>query len=570
MRFPALCCCAISVLAFFGANAAPQSNAGASKRLERVQALYSGQKWDEAAREAQGPPDQAPDFDYYAGMSLARLARWNEAREAFSRGARKAPRDARFLTERAGAEYKLNDFRAAKRDLQKALRLARHDSYTLEFLGTIYLLEGNLEAALRYWNRIEKPKLASVEVSPPAKTNTTLLDRAVAFSPPTVFERGAMLKTEALLENLDVFPKVRIDLSPPQDAQSEEYAATLQLTERKGLGATPLQAALSLFSGVPYDTAYPAWYGFGGTAVNFTSLTRWDSEKRRLTANLEFPLFQQPSKRLQLFFDARNENWNLSQTFFAAPSFTDLNVQRFAGGAEFHLVESGWWDWTAAIEVTSRQFRNVPAGLPSNAVPFFTDTSSLDARLGVHRWLLRVPERRFTLQGAGELRGGRNYANGLGAFASIKGDVTARWLPQAQGDDWEFTSRLRAGDTFGDVPLDMLYELGVERDNDLWLRGHDATIGGRKGRAPLGRRYLLSNSEWNKTVYNGGFFRIQLGTFFDTGAVADPSGFFGSQKWLFDTGLQARLRVLGSLSVAISYGRDLRNGKGLFFATSVP
>jgi hypothetical protein len=78
----------------------------------------------------------------------------------------------------------------------------------------------------------------------------------------------------------------------------------------------------------------------------------------------------------------------------------------------------------------------------------------------------------------------------------------------------------------------------------------------------------LWNSEVNKNVYDSGFFRLQVGPFFDTGAVADSSGLIGSQKWLFDAGLQAKLRVLGSVSVVLSYGRDLRNGKGLFFATS--
>ena len=136
-------------------------------------------------------------------------------------------------------------------------------------------------------------------------------------------------------------------------------------------------------------------------------------------------------------------------------------------------------------------------------------------------------------------RTGRNYVSGLGANC---------------------LSALGAGKVFGDVPLDQLYQLGVERDNDLCMRGHPGTIDGRKGRAPLGRRYLLLNSELNKTVYDAAFLRVQLGSFFDAGAIADPSGTIGSQKWLFDTGIQGRIRVLGSLSVVLSYGRDLRNG----------
>jgi hypothetical protein len=282
------------------------------------------------------------------------------------------------------------------------------------------------------------------------------------------------------------------------------------------------------------------------------------------------PLFRDPGKRLGISFDARDENWNLSRTFTGSPvPITDLNLKRFTAGAELHCVQSGRWDLTTGIEAISRNFRNVPTGLSDSAAAFFTNSKTVDAWLAVRRSLVRLPERRFTLEGSAEIRAGRSYASGLGAFAGIRSEVAAHWFPQARGDDYEFLSMLRGGDTFGDVPLDQLFQLGVERDNDLCLRGHPGTLDGRKGRPPMGRRYLLSNSDFYKTVYNGEFFRVQLGPFFDTGAVYDASGFFGSHQWLFDTGVQARIRVLGSLSVLLSYGRDLRSGSGAFYGTSV-
>ena len=243
MRFPAF------FLAFIFLTGCLRSYAAAddAQRLERVKRLYSEKKWEEAAREAQGPADQSADLDYYAGMALSRLERWTEARNAFSKGARKAPGDARFLTERAGAEYKLNDYGAAKRDLRRALRLDPRDSYMPEFLGTIYLLEGNLEAALKYWNTLEKPKLAAVEAAPAAKTKKILLDRAVTFAPPGVLQRHAVLKTDALLANLDVFPRWRTELSPEGD---DGYKATVKLTERSGWGATRVDGVISLLRGL--------------------------------------------------------------------------------------------------------------------------------------------------------------------------------------------------------------------------------------------------------------------------------------------------------------------------------
>jgi tetratricopeptide (TPR) repeat protein len=544
---------------------------GEAQRLQSIRQLFEQQKWEEILRRAQGPAAQSADFDYYAGMALSHLNRWAEARDAFSNGIRKAPRDSRFLTERAGTEYRLNDFSAAKRDLRRAMRIAPGDSYLAEFLGTIYLLEGNLEAALKYWNLINKPTLAALEAVPAPKTRKVLLDRTVLFSPPAVLEADSFLQTNALLENLGTFPNWRWKLSPvTSSSNSDDYQATLRLTERNGWGSSFLDGSISLLRGLPYQTIYPSYYSLRGDAINLDSLARWDSQKRRVAASVEFPLLQQPGKRLRVFVDARNENWNLSQTFSgSAMPITNLNLKRFAGGAELHLIEAARWDLTAGLEAISREFRNVPLSLRGVATPFFTDSRTLDAWLGAHRTLLRVPERRFTLDGQAEFRAGRNYGSGLGAFASVNGELKSRWLPKARGDDYEFLSRLRGGDTFGDVPLDQLFQLGVERDNGLWLRGHPGTLDGRKGRAPLGRRYLLLNSELYKTIYDAAFFRVQLGPFFDTGAIADPSGLFGSQKWLFDTGIQARLRVLGSVSVLLSYGRDLRSGTGTFYGTSV-
>ena len=542
-----------------------------AERLRTVKNLYQQKDWAEVAREAQGPAEQPADFDYYAGMALSHLDRWREARDAFSNGIRKAPGDARFLTERAGAEYKLNDFSAAKRDLRRSMRLEPSDAYVAEFLGTIYLLEGNLEAALKCWNLVDKPRLAAIEAIPPPKTRKRLLDRAIQFSAPAVLNADAFLKTDALLENLQVFPNRRAEISPvASSSNSDDYKATLRLAERNGWGSSLLEGAISLLSGLPYETIYPSYYNLGGDAINFDSLMRWDSQKRRVYALEEFPLFQRPAQRLRIFIDARNENWNLSQTFSgSAVPITNLNLKRFAGGAELHLVETARWDLTAGFDAISREFRNLPTKLPAAAAALFSDSKTLDARLGAHRSLLRVPERRFTLDGLGEVRAGRSYGSGLGAFTSLKGELKSRWLPKSRGDDYEFLSRLRSGDTLGDVPLDQLFQLGVERDNDLWLRGHPGTLDGRKGRAPLGRRYLLFSAELYKTVYDGSFFRVQLGPFLDTGAIADPSEFLGSRKWLFDTGMQARIRVVGSVSVLLSYGRDLRGGTGVFYGTSV-
>jgi tetratricopeptide (TPR) repeat protein len=556
----------ISFLAAVLAFAFPtfaQDPASTQARLAAAQNEYDAGRWEEAAKLARGPADQSPELDLLAGLSLARLEKWDEARLAFEAGFRKMPGDSRFWVELAGIAYKQKDFRTAKNHLHAALRLNPRDSYSSEFLATIYFVEGNLEAALKYWNRLDKPRLRSVIFTPSLKLKESLRDRAVAFNAPQVLTADVLYRTQARLDNLGIFSNQRMELS---QADSGNYDATFHLAERNGWGDSEVEGIIALLSGLPYATVYPELYNLGRDSVNLTSLARWDSEKRRISLSLSMPMYGDPGFRLRLYADARNENWNLARTFFAAgPPLTDLNMRRAAAGANVHSVVNGHWSWSAGTEIASRNFRNVSAlGLPAGRT-FFIDATSVAGWVGVQPILMRVPEHRFTLDSSAEVRAGREFADGLGPFATFRGSSRLHWFPRATGDDYEMQALFRAGATAGKATLDELFELGIERDNDLWLRGHAGTLAGRKGAAPLGRRFFLSNWEMDKNIFQNGFFTVKLGPFLDSGAVTDSSGLFGSQRWLWDTGAQCKVRVLGSLTIVLSYGRDLRGGRNVYY-----
>jgi tetratricopeptide (TPR) repeat protein len=545
---------------------AAQENSSDAERLSAAQKAFDAGKWQEAAKLALGPATQSADFDFVRGLAFAKLQQWNEAQLALEAGHAKAPREPRFLVELAGVNYKEKDFSSAKRHLRAALRLDPRDAYTHEFLGTIYFLEGNLEAVLKYWNPIDKPRLRSVAVQPPPRLTDTILHRAIDFNPPQILTRDAWLTTQQRLDNLGIYSHQRSELAP---TGAGTYDATLHLAERNGWGDSRLEGAISLLSGVPYATIYPEFYNLDHHAMNVTSLLRWDSEKRRAYAAFSTPFRNDPSLRFQLYADARNENWDLANTLFAPGTpLSDLNLRRIVGGVEFRSVVNGRWTWSTGVEVSNRSFRDVNGVVPA-AKTFFTDTTSFAYWLRSDRSLLRIPERRFTVGSTAEARTGRAFAPNLGAFATARAALEARWLPRATGGDYEMRARLRAGGTLGRVTLDDLFQLGIERDNDLWLRGHSGTSGGRKGAAPLGRRYVLANWEQDKNVYANGIFTVKLGPFLDTGAIADSSGLFGSRQWLWDTGAQCKVRVLGSVTVVLSYGRDLRGGRNVFYGTVV-
>lgn len=553
------------VLVLLGSPVLAQNQLSEQARLAATQKALDAGKWEEAASLARGPADQSPSLDFQMGLALARQEKWSEARVAFEAGLRKAPGDSRFLVELAGIAYKQKDFRIAKDRLHAALRLNPRDAYAREFLATMYFLDGNLQAALKYWNPEDRPRLRRVAFVPSLHLKESLRNRALAFNAPQVLTGDALYTTESRLQNLGIFSSRRIELTP---ADSGNYDVTLHLAERNGWGDSKVEGIVSLLSGLPYATVYPEFYNLGHDAVNVTSLARWDSEKRRVSAAVSLPIYGDPGLRLQFYADARNENWNLTRTFFSAgTTLSDLNIRSLAAGAEFRSVVNGNWNWSSGTEIAHRNFRNLREPLSSSERPFFTATTSLAGWLGAGRSLLRVPEHRFTLDTTDELRAGREFADGLGPFASLRGSLLAHWLPQAQGDDYEMQTRIRAGGTAGKVTIDELFQLGVERDNDLWLRGHTGTIEGRKGAAPLGRRYFLANWEMDKNIYRNGFFTLKLGPFLDSGAVADSSNLFGSQRWLWDSGVQCKVRVFGGVTVLLSYGRDLRGGKGIFYGT---
>jgi tetratricopeptide (TPR) repeat protein len=544
-----------------------QDSSSDQARLVAAQAAFNSGEWEVTVTIARGPADQAPELDFLEGLGLARLEKWPEAKLAFEAGLRKAPGDSKFLVELAGIAYKQRHFRTAKKHLQAALRLNPKDAYSNEFLATIYFLEGNLEAALKYWNPEDKPRLQTVTFAPPLQLKEPLRTRMLAFNAPQVLTDAALLTTESRLDNLGIFSSQRIELT---QSASGNYDVALHLAERNGWGDGALEGLVSLFSGLPYDTVYPEFYNLGHETVNVTSLARWDSEKRRASLSVSIPIYGDPGLRLRLYADARNENWNLTQTFFGPDaSVSDLNLRRVAAGAEIHSVVNGRWSWSAGTEIANRDFRNVSSQTSPAEQPFFTASTSLAAWIGFERSLLRVPERRFTVDSSAEARAGREFANGLGPFGTLRGSLEARWLPRASGDDYEMHAQIRAGGTAGKATLDELFQLGIERDNDLWLRGEPGTLDGRKGAAPLGRRYFLANWEMDKNVYRNGFFTLKLGPFLDNGAVADSSGLFGSREWLWDSGVQCKVRIFGSVTVLLSYGRNLRGGKGVFYGTTL-
>ncbi|MGH9632347.1 MAG: hypothetical protein ACRD7E_28920, partial [Bryobacteraceae bacterium] len=472
-------------------------------------------------------------------------------------GLRQYPDDKRFALELAGVAYRKKDMGEAKKRLREALQLDPADAYGNDFLGTLYLLEDNLPAALKYWNRIGKPLVQTMQLTPVPELEEVLRERTITVSPGQVFTLDRLRTTESNLDRLGVFTGYRFDLAPRQDGR---FDLTFQSVPK----AQPLRGwpgrILPLVRGLPYQAIHFDRYNLGKRAANLTSLWRWDADKRRIALDFSAPFRLNPRSRYRLLLDARDEDWDLRTTYRGEPGGLDhVLLQKVEAGAEMEFGLTGKLQWTTGLRVAWRRFRN------ADGSRFFADGWSFHQRNGLDYRLLSWPERRIQVDASALLRTGRVLTGSPSKFASIEGSLNGKWFPQPEGENVSVEVRMRAGRTFGPSPLDELFILGMERDNDLWLRGHTGTRDGHKGSGPLGREYTLFQSEVNRTLFEFAFLRLQAGPFFDTGRIADPSGQFGSRGWMQDAGLQAKIRTLGGVTWTFVYGRDLRDGRGVFY-----
>ena len=83
------------------------------------------------------------------GVAFGQAGRLDDAEAVLKEGVRRFPSDARFALELAGLAYRRQNPRATKAYLHEALRLNPAERYGNDFLGTLYLLDGNLPAALK-------------------------------------------------------------------------------------------------------------------------------------------------------------------------------------------------------------------------------------------------------------------------------------------------------------------------------------------------------------------------------------------------------------------------------------
>lgn len=530
----------------------------------KARALFLEEKWDSLLQLLPESPRYPAELDYYRGMALARLEKWPEATQALELGRRKLPADARFPLELARIAFKQKAYARARTLLEDALHLNPADVYSNEFLATIYFLEANLEAALKFWNRTGKPAVVEIRTEPQPRLNPVLLDRAFAFSPASVLDARDYLSTRARLDLLGIFPVYRFELHLRQD---QKFDVIFRSIERNGWGNSRFQGLISLFRGLPYQTLHPEFFNLNRVAVNSISMLRLDAQKRRLLTSLSGPLKADPKWRYILHFDGRDENWDVSRTFMGHAVIPgDVKVKTATAGAEVRSAPNGSWSWGSGVSVSHRNFRQTLLE-DEAARELFPRGFSLKYTARVDSLFLTFPEHRLTGTVFGTWDQARVFVRSARSYSRFQSGLQFEWFPGSGSENFHLLLRFRAGRTLGPAPFDDLFNLGLDRESDLLMRGHRSTRHFKKGNSPLARDYLLWNWEADKVIRDHHTIQLKLGPFVDTGRAYDASNNFGSAKWLWDIGVQTKVRLLEKASLIFSYGKDLRSGKDAYRIT---
>jgi hypothetical protein len=276
-----------------------------------------------------------------------------------------------------------------------------------------------------------------------------------------------------------------------------------------------------------------------------------------------------PARRFQIDFDARDEDWDISRTVQAPTTQArEFRMQRIEARGTMRTLAAGSWLLHGGLALSSRRIRD---GSGDGSDRFrFRDSFSLKYAAGLQRPLLAHSDSRVYLDSAADFQLGKVLLRGAEPFARLTGGLNLRWHPRPSGADYRLGLRVTGGIARGDLPFDELFSLGLERDNDLQLRGHKGTDGGRKGTGPLGRDFLLVNWEMDKIVFSNGLWSLALGPFVDTGTIRDAGGPFGAGRWLVDAGVQVNVTVLRGVALRLSFGRDLRSGRNALHTATSP
>ena len=494
------------------------------------------------------------------GTVYVNMREFEKAEDILNEATDRYPGDVRVLNALGDLHLANKDVEAAKTALRRALRVDPANNYASDLLATIDMSEGEVQSALRAWNKTNRPVVDDILHNYNLSFGSWVVRKAVAFHPAGALRYSEWKTTEARLLETGNFTNVGLEVEPT--TIPDQYNAVVRTTAKTNSFGDFL---FNLVKGVPFSTSYFDLWNIKNSGINFNSNYRWEWDRRRFEGKFDVPL-PFPGLLLTEFGDTwRSEHWNTSPNIVEedladARFLYKANILRFYAKQIPHYK----FDIGGGLEYRNRAASgNLPqiATDSRNVGKFSLETN------------IRIVDRRYQ---------NRLHVEGYVARDSILGDISFSG-GVAQLDNRVTLSRdnrsyldwtLKGGTSRGTVPVEDYFVLGVDTRNPRNpLRGHMAADHGTYGRGPMGTDFVLFNMDVERRIttlplfntLNIPFLTVKWEVFLDAAKTFDFNHIFKGGKLWVDTGGGLRFET-PTQSFNLIYGRSLRDGTAVFTA----
>jgi hypothetical protein len=442
----------------------------------------------------------------------------------------RCPDEAGPLRELSGVRFSEGRFAEAEGLAEGALARDPRDTYAWDVLASSRFMQDDVHGALSAWNRIDRPRLDSVQIGGLARTRYALVAQALGLGAnEIVTERGYRL-AERRLHDLPVRSESRMGLRPAADGFATVDVA---IVERAGLPGTGIEWAAAGLRTAATREVEASIPGPSGQGEVWEASWRWWARRPRLAGSFIAPRIGRLPGVWRV--DAQ---WD-EQTYTQGSSAAAVREARLGGG----ISTANWMTPSLRLEVGAmldswnHTRRTVSFG------------GALDRRFAGDRVAVSGTARAFVpLEGNGS------------AFRSMAVNASVR----TSHDVRRWVQRIDAGieDVTRDAPLALWPGAGEGHARRPLARAHPLLDDGVVTGPIFGRRLGTISADTERWLARPSLVRIGIAGFVDVARAAARAPGWDGDPLQVDAGVGLRLRLPGHEgTLRVDFGRGLRDGR---------
>jgi len=501
----------------------------------------------------------SPDIYLNLGTAYRHSRDWQKAEDILEEATERYPDDSRISTELANVYLGAGDIDSARAALQRAIRIDPTNVAAADLIAAVELSEGEVQTALRYWNRSGNPIVNEVLHNTNISFGHWTVKDGNAFQPGHMLTYAQWRTTQLRLFETDIFSNVGIAIEPAPT--SPKYNPVI-LTTDKVNDLTNL--AFDVVKGAPWQTSYLNWWDIANSGISLNSSYRWDYNRKRGELQLHAPI---PVPGI-LFLSAtgiwRSERWDVAPVLQNDAGADNRFLFKSTGvRAELKYIPYFRFDFGGGFEYTNRAANG-------NLPQLYLDSSN--SAKAIFQASFRLSDSRYQNRIHAEGAVARkSFASDLN-YSTATVELNNRFLI-SKDSNTVFNWTLRGGTSDGQLPVEEYFVLGLDMHAGNLLRAHPASEHGHYGNAPMGTSFALSNMDIERRIailplfnsLNLPYLEVKGQIFLDTGQTMDRANIFKEGKLYFDTGAGLKFET-PTHSLNMIYGKSLRDGRNVLYA----